>query len=207
MGAADTTRRQDRNGQRDRAGNRRDSGSVTLSSNERTRIRDVISRQRTRSVTNVNFSVNVGTVVPRHVHLYSLPSSIVSIVPQYRGYKYIVVHDEIVIVHPRTHKIVTVISESDTATGARSSSSTRISFSPEQRRIIRRYATRHWEDRPSDFSISIGATLPRSAELYTFPDTVYAEIPELRSYRYVVVDDEVLLVDPDGYRIVQVIED
>jgi hypothetical protein len=57
----------------------------------------------------VNFSISVGTVVPRSVHVYEVPADIVEIVPAYRGYKYIVVRDEILILDPRTLRIVAII--------------------------------------------------------------------------------------------------
>jgi hypothetical protein len=43
------------------------------------------------------------------VHLYKLPVRVVEYVPQYRDYEYILVGDEILIVDPRTFRIVAVI--------------------------------------------------------------------------------------------------
>jgi hypothetical protein len=60
-------------------------------------------------VSNVNFSISVGTVVPRSVHVYDLPPDVVEIVPAYRGYKYVVVKDEILILEPSTLRIVAII--------------------------------------------------------------------------------------------------
>jgi len=51
----------------------------------------------------------MGTEVPRTVKLAPLPPTIVEIVPQYRSYEYVVVQDDIVIVDPKTMKIVYVI--------------------------------------------------------------------------------------------------
>jgi len=47
--------------------------------------------------------------VPRTVHVVDLPSDVVEIVPQYRGFKYILVRDEILIIDPDTFEIVAVI--------------------------------------------------------------------------------------------------
>ena len=52
------------------------------------------------------FSTTVGEIVPGTVHLYSLPVSILEYAPQYRDYEYILVGDEILIVDPRTLRIV-----------------------------------------------------------------------------------------------------
>jgi hypothetical protein len=47
--------------------------------------------------------------IPRTIHLYRLPARIVKYAPQYRGYDYILVDDDILIVDSRTHRIVAVI--------------------------------------------------------------------------------------------------
>jgi hypothetical protein len=57
----------------------------------------------------VQFSTTVGTVIPGTVHRYDLPVSVLEYAPQYRGYDYILVGDEILIVDPRTLTIVAVI--------------------------------------------------------------------------------------------------
>lgn len=59
--------------------------------------------------TSINFTINVGTVVPRTIGLVPLPAPIYAVVPAYRGYLYILVGDELLIVHPRTYEIVAVI--------------------------------------------------------------------------------------------------
>ena len=48
-------------------------------------------------------------MVPRHIKLVTLPSEVVEIVPQFRGYRFIIVRDEIVIIDPNTLRIVAVI--------------------------------------------------------------------------------------------------
>ena len=65
--------------------------------------------KKTERLTNVPFSITVGEIVPGTVHLYSLPVSILEYAPQYRDYEYILVGDEILIVDPRTLRIVAVI--------------------------------------------------------------------------------------------------
>jgi Protein of unknown function (DUF1236) len=63
-------------------------------------------------LSNVNFSISVGTAIPATVDLVELPPEVVRIVPAYRGYRYFVVRNQIVIVEPSTRKIVTVIERS-----------------------------------------------------------------------------------------------
>jgi hypothetical protein len=57
----------------------------------------------------VNFNIAVGTVVPSGVRFHPLPSRIVEIYPEWRGYEVILVHGRYVIVRPQTHEIVYII--------------------------------------------------------------------------------------------------
>jgi Protein of unknown function (DUF1236) len=85
-------------------------GSVQLSEDQRSQIKTIIGRERgPRLGSNINFNVSIGTRVPRSVHVVVLPEEIVRIVPQFRGYEYFLVGDEIVIVDPRTLEIVAII--------------------------------------------------------------------------------------------------
>jgi hypothetical protein len=61
------------------------------------------------SVSNVNFSVAVGTVVPETVTLVDVPPEIVRIVPAWRSYKVVKVQNRIIIVDPARRTIVTII--------------------------------------------------------------------------------------------------
>jgi hypothetical protein len=80
-----------------------------LSTEQRTQITSVIKEQRVQPVTNVNFSISVGTRVPRDVTFHTLPERVVTIYPEWRSYKYILVKEQIVIVDPNTYEIVAVL--------------------------------------------------------------------------------------------------
>jgi hypothetical protein len=80
-----------------------------LSGEQRTKITTVIRDQHIAPVNNVNFSISVGTRVPRDVSFHPLPAEIVTIYPDWRGYQFILVRDQIVVVDPRTFEIVAVI--------------------------------------------------------------------------------------------------
>ena len=80
-----------------------------LSTEQQTKISTVIKSQRVQPVTNVNFSISIGTRVPRDVHFHTLPAEVVTIYPQWRGYRFILVKEEIVIIDPNTFEIVAVI--------------------------------------------------------------------------------------------------
>jgi hypothetical protein len=80
-----------------------------LSTEQRTKITSVIREQHVRPVEHVNFSISIGTRVPRNVSFLALPSQIVTIYPEWRGSEYFLVRDQIVVVDPRTFEIVAVL--------------------------------------------------------------------------------------------------
>jgi hypothetical protein len=82
---------------------------AALSSEQHAKIRSTLRLEKSERLTNVSFSHKVGEAIPGTVHLYVLPVSIMEYAPQYRGYEYFLVGDEILIVDPRTLRIVAVI--------------------------------------------------------------------------------------------------
>ena len=88
---------------------RGDASGANLSTEQRTKIRQVVVSKRIPKVTNVNFNISVGARVPTTVRFHPIPAEIVTIHPAWRGYRVILVGSELVIVHPRTYAIVAVI--------------------------------------------------------------------------------------------------
>jgi hypothetical protein len=85
------------------------SSSVSLTTQQKTTIRQTVLTSSAPRVTNVNFNVRVGTVVPRTVRIVPLPATIIEIEPTWRGYMYFVYQDEIIVVEPGTLRIVAVL--------------------------------------------------------------------------------------------------
>jgi hypothetical protein len=83
-------------------------GSAKLSTEQRTKITSVIKQHKVEP-TKLSVSVSVGTRVPASVHLYPLPVEVVEVYPAWRGYEYILVSDQIVVIDPRTHEIVAIL--------------------------------------------------------------------------------------------------
>jgi hypothetical protein len=87
-------------------------GATTrLSSDQRTRIHERLFAEggRAHRLGHVDFALRTGVRIPHSVHLYSLPEDIVTLVPAYRDYEYILVGENIVIVDPVTYEIIDVI--------------------------------------------------------------------------------------------------
>jgi hypothetical protein len=82
----------------------------SLTTEQKTRVRETVIRSSNAPrVSNVNFSVSVGTVVPRTVRYAPLPPVLVEYYPDWRGYDYFIVNEQIVIVEPGSLKIVAVL--------------------------------------------------------------------------------------------------
>jgi hypothetical protein len=59
---------------------------------------------------------------------------------------------------------------------------------------------------PSEFSPVVGADVPPMIELYALPDDALAQIPAAKLYKYTMVQNKVVLVDPTRMRVIDVIE-
>jgi hypothetical protein len=80
-----------------------------LSTEQRTKITTVIRDQHIAPVNNVNFSISIGTRVPREVSFHPLPAEVVTVYPEWRGYEFFLVRDQIIVVDPGTLEIVAVL--------------------------------------------------------------------------------------------------
>jgi hypothetical protein len=94
-------------------GNTERGANVRLSSDQRTRIHETIIGEHgaPRFARNdLGFDLSVGVRVPRdRIHFVPLPETIVEIEPEWRGYDYFLVGDEVVVVDPDTFEVVAVI--------------------------------------------------------------------------------------------------
>jgi hypothetical protein len=84
---------------------------VQLSDEQRMQIRNsVLNAPGAPRANNVNFNVAVGTVIPRGtVNVVAVPETLVRIHPAWRGFRYFVWMDDVVIVNPRDMTIVAVV--------------------------------------------------------------------------------------------------
>jgi len=80
-----------------------------LSTEQRTKITTVIKGQHVQPLANVNFSISVGTRVPHDVRFHALPAEVVTVYPEWRGYEYVLVGEQILVIDPRTFEIVAVL--------------------------------------------------------------------------------------------------
>jgi hypothetical protein len=85
---------------------------------------------------------------------------------------------------------------------------TSFDLSPAQRTTIYKSVTKERVTSPStDVRVSVGAEIPRSVELHALPSTVVTEVPGAKTYKYTVVDDQVVIVDPGTMKVVEIIRE
>jgi len=189
--------------------------SVNINDQQRTRIGTSISRMNVQPLTSVNFSLSVGTAVPRDVRLQPLPADVVEIVPQYRGYNFVLVKDEIVIVEPSTYKIVTVLPYTgrSTASAPARTEQRKVTFSDSDRDVVRKHAKARPVERERRTTgssvrteIRTGQRVPEGVDIEVFPEEVYRDAPSLREYRYINRDSRTYIVEPHENRIIEEID-
>lgn len=86
--------------------------------------------------------------------------------------------------------------------GAGAAISQDVVIAPEQETAIREYVVKQKTQSvqlPSDAQVTIGATLPDTIELHSI------DVPDVK-YRYVVVGDQTVLVEPETRKIVRIIQ-
>lgn len=55
------------------------------------------------------------------------------------------------------------------------------------------------------FPIVIGSFIPRDYTIYDIPNDYYGYVPGYEGYKYIVVGDELLIIDPETLEIVAII--
>uniref|UniRef100_UPI00131CEAC0 DUF1236 domain-containing protein n=1 Tax=Beijerinckia sp. L45 TaxID=1641855 RepID=UPI00131CEAC0 len=86
-------------------------GHANLSGDQRTKFKGAIRSHHVEAIHGADFAVRAGTIIPDHYHFYPLPPELIEIVPEYEGYDYILVDNEIIILEPGTRRIVDIIED------------------------------------------------------------------------------------------------
>jgi hypothetical protein len=109
--AKSSTSSQSTTEQRSTTGQGSAAGSAKLSTEQRTQITTVFKQQRVERVepSKLNISISVGTRVPNTVRYHPIPQEVVVIYPEWRGFDYIMVGNQIVVLDPRSHEIVAIL--------------------------------------------------------------------------------------------------
>jgi Protein of unknown function (DUF1236) len=184
----------------------RQTSSTTVNDDQRRQVVDQLRRDRTATSQNLNIQVNVGTRLPPRVQARRLPSDIVRIMPQYRDYEYTVIDNRVAIIDPRRHEVVEILDDEPGYGRAAAYGGDRIVISDDTRtrfrELVRSSSTTVGSTSPSGGGTSASNCL----SLQPVPEELARNHPELSSYRYLMIGDQVVLVDPQQQKIVQVID-
>jgi hypothetical protein len=174
-----------------------------LSSDERRRLHDSFDMRRGR-ITNARFDWHVGRRIPRHVRLFAVPAAVLAFFPYYRDYRYFVVDDEVCIVDPATYEVVDVIDSS--YRGGPRPEIAQLSLAPAQIAIVRDGIAPDFPVARVRLRLALGAELPGDVELHRWPVIVVERVPELQDYRFLVTEDQIVIVRPSDRSIALVVD-
>ena len=189
--------------QSNRAGS---SSVIALDTQQQTSIGQALAQRGVKPLTDVSFSIAVGTKVPAAVQLRALPADFAIVVPQYRGYSYVVVEEQIVIVDPGTHEIVAIVpyiaaAAAPTRTVETSKARTPVAEKPmvnrsvnlntEEKAVSRRPATERKKATRS--VVKREYREERAPRAVTVEESAPIRGPVIREHRFVDDDDEVIV--------------
>ncbi len=96
--------------------------------------------------------------------------------------------------------------QAQTTAGSVTSGADQLALTPAQRRAIYAAASKDSSKRaPTGFPAQVGAEVPPMIELYPLPDDAVSGNDAAKLYRYTLLQDKVVLVDPTKMRVVEVI--
>jgi hypothetical protein len=98
--------------------------------------------------------------------------------------------------------------KADSRSGAGGGGKAKIGAIPQEKKTEVRAAFRKHHAKPAhdlDISISIGAVVPRSVTFHPIPRNIIVIAPAYEGYLYFVVGDQLCIVDPVSYEIVDII--
>ncbi|MCA1455336.1 DUF1236 domain-containing protein [Bradyrhizobium sp. BRP22] len=200
QGARPTDTTQDQGARTGQAGQR----AANVNDDQRRQIVDQLRRERTATRTS-NVTVNIGQRLPPGIQPHRLPGDIVRIVPQYRDYDYTLVDDRVVIIDPRRREVVDILDDRPGYGGVAAYGRERIVISDDMRPRFRELVR--------GSSATVGATAPSGGmsasnclSLQPVPEEMVRNNPDLGNYRYLAVGDQIVLVDPQQQKVVQVID-
>jgi hypothetical protein len=178
---------------------------VQLTEEKRTNVSQTILKDRNvNRATNINVSINVGTRLPRSVHLAALPASVIEIVPEYRSYRYFVKDDQICIVDPNSYEIVEIIPTSGQV--ATRSGPAALVLTDEERSIILREVDMSGGSTLGLGAVTEGSEVPRDVKVRAFPKTIVQKVPKLKGYSFFTAENRLAIVDQRGSKVQLVLE-
>ena len=177
-------------------------GKVQISSTTATRISEALISTAPATSQNINVAVNIGAPLPGEVELLPLPPAVVSLVPEYQGYEYVVVNDQVAIVQPSTRVVVEIIAPTGVAAAPSAPPPAVVNLTDAQQQLlVESVVQTNGLQQAQVPELVDGQTVPQNVELMPVPSVVIAQVPAIERYRVAVANNRVVLVDP-GTRVV-----
>ena len=174
-----------------------------LSRDQHIRLRQAFTINRDR-ISRVQFTRRVGTRIPRSVRLFAVPAAVLAIFPYYRDYRYVVEEDTICIVDPDTYEIVDVLDEGTFAPSRPQVAE--LTLTDRERGLVLDSIPPDFPDVRLRLRLALGAEIPASVELHEFAPLLLDRVPKLRDFRFVVSQDQIVIVAPQDRSIVLVLD-
>ncbi|MBO0734368.1 MAG: DUF1236 domain-containing protein, partial [Methylocapsa sp.] len=80
-----------------------------LSSEQRAELQRAIMGSNIHRADRASSSLSVGTRIPDSLRIYDVPERVADVLPQFRGFKYVVVQSELIIIDPGTLEVAAVL--------------------------------------------------------------------------------------------------
>ena len=168
---------------------------LQLTSERRMRLRSSFSIDRRARIANARFERRIGHRIPRSVRLFVVPAAVVSIFPDYRDYRYVVVEDDIYIVDPGTYEIVDLLDD-DLSPPAGTRQIAQLTLTPAEKALVLDSISPDFPETDVRLRLALGAEIPERVELHEFAPIVLDNVPRLRDLRFIVAQGSVVIVDP-----------
>jgi len=211
---------------------------------EQGRIRQIIEQRGGQRLSPGAFDLRVGVVAPPNVAFEPLPPDALAIAPQFQGYNYAMVGDDIAIIDPSSREVVSVLNEGGPPAAygynereefrggyrdggrrygpGRDEEGERGTFRRERRGEAYGYAPRVRLDNRQERAlyrgligearenlrqvcVRVGERVPESVDIEPVPRAISAETPDVERFDYFVLNDQVVLVEPDSRVVVDII--
>jgi uncharacterized protein DUF1236 len=177
---------------------------VRLSGDQRLRLRQAFPVNRDR-LTRVQFTRRIGTRIPRSVTLFAVPAAVLAIFPYYRDYRYVVEDDTICVVDPDTYEIVDVLDEGGYTPGFRPQVAD-LTLTESETAYVLGSIPPDFPQAPLRLRLALGAEIPASVELYEFAPIVLERVTKLSDFRFVVSEDQLVIVAPQDHSVALVLD-
>jgi len=103
--------------------------------------------------------------------------------------------------------VASAASHMSNRTGNSAAASDRLDLSDAQQKSIWKDISRHAANQsaPSGFNAAIGTAIPASVSTYPLPRAAARDVPAVKPYRYAMLQNKVLIVNPSDKKIADIV--